>query len=377
MRATLFVTGLLLMSNVFADPMLGLPPVPVPADNPQTEQKIALGERLFLDMRFSSTGLVSCSTCHAPEKAFTDGPLAVSEGIDGLTGTRNAPTVVNAAYHETQFWDGRSPDLEDQALHPFLNPVEMALPDHDTLLAIVRSDGNYRKSFRQVFGIDSEAITMQEVTAAIAAFERTKVSGNSSFDRWYFGGDESAMSPAAVRGFDVFLEDGRCVSCHAIEQDHALFTDHLFHNIGVGINDIQAKVPALARAFLVAKSEGIDVDVAVLADADTSHLGRFAVTDDLGMVGAFKTSTLRNIAVTPPYMHDGSLETLKEVVEHYNNGGVTNADDPINDFLSGGIRPLDLTDQQIDDLVAFMEALTSPEYEDAETQIEGSTGGSK
>ena len=365
------------MSNALADPMLGLPPVPVPADNPQTAEKIALGERLFLDMRFSSTGLVSCATCHAPEKAFTDGPLAVSEGIDGLTGTRNAPTVVNSAYHETQFWDGRSPDLEDQALHPFLNPVEMALPDHDTLLAIVRSDGQYRRAFRQVFGIKAEAITMDEVTAAIAAFERTKVAGNSPFDRWYFGGDETAMSPAAIRGFDVFLEDGRCVSCHVIEQDHALFTDHLFHNIGVGINDIQARVPALARAFLVAKSEGIDVDVAVLADADTSHLGRFAVTDDLGMVGAFKTSTLRNIAVTPPYMHDGSLETLKEVVEHYNNGGVTNADDPVNDFLSGGIRPLDLTDQQIDDLVAFMEALTSPEYEDADTQIEGATGGSK
>jgi len=119
------------------------------------------------------------------------------------------------------------------------------------------------------------------------------------------------------------------------------------------------------------------VDVAVLSDADTSHLGRFAVTDDIGLVGAFKTSTLRNIAVTPPYMHDGSLETLKEVVEHYNNGGVTNADDPVNDFLSGGIRPLDLTEQQIDDLVAFMEALTSPEYENAETQIEGTTGGSK
>jgi len=377
MRVTLFVTGLLLMSNALADPMLGLPPVPVPADNPQTAEKIALGERLFLDMRFSSTGLVSCATCHAPEKAFTDGPLAVSEGIDGLTGTRNAPTVVNSAYHETQFWDGRSPDLEDQALHPFLNPVEMALPDHDTLLAIVRSDGQYRRAFRQVFGIKAEAITMDEVTAAIAAFERTKVAGNSPFDRWYFGGDETAMSPAAIRGFDVFLEDGRCVSCHVIEQDHALFTDHLFHNIGVGINDIQARVPALARAFLVAKSEGIDVDVAVLADADTSHLGRFAVTDDLGMVGAFKTSTLRNIAVTPPYMHDGSLETLKEVVEHYNNGGVTNADDPVNDFLSGGIRPLDLTEQQIDDLVAFMEALTSPEYEDADTQIEGATGGSK
>ncbi len=377
MRSMLLVIGSLIFSSALADPLLGLPPVPQPADNPSSPEKVALGERLFLDMRFSSTGLVSCSSCHAPEKAFTDGPLAVSEGIDGLTGTRNAPTVVNSAFNKTQFWDGRSPDLEDQALHPFLNPVEMALPDHEVLLALVRSDGAYRKAFKDVFGIAADEVTMTEVTAAIAAFERTKVSGNSPFDRWYFGGDEGAMDAAAVRGFDVFIGDGRCVSCHTIEQDHALFTDHLFHNIGIGINDIQPKIPTLARAFLVAKADGLDVDVAVLSDADTSHLGRFAINDDLSMMGAFKTPTLRNIAVTPPYMHDGSLLTLKEVVDHYNNGGVTNEGDPVNDFLSGGIRPLDLTDQQIDDLVAFMEALTSPEYENADTQVADAAGGSK
>ena len=336
-----------------------------------------MGDRLFNDVRFSATGLVSCATCHAPEKAFTDGPLSVSEGINGLTGTRNAPTVINAAYNRTQFWDGRSPDLEDQALHPFLNPVEMALPNHDVLLAIVRGDANYVKAFKQVFGVKAGDITMIEVTRAIAAFERTKVAGNSPFDRWYFGAEADAMSEAAVRGFDVFLKDGRCVSCHTIEQDHAVFTDHLFHNIGIGINNIQEKVPALARAFLVAKSEGVDVDVAVLSDADTSHLGRLAVTDDLSMVGSFKTSTLRNIAVTPPYMHDGNLKTLREVVEHYNNGGVTNEGDRVNDFISGGIRPLNLTEQQIDDLVAFMEALTSPAFVNAKTKAENNMGGSK
>ena len=371
------VGALVVAGTVAAETPLGLPDVPVPTDNPQTPQKIALGSLLFNDVRFSATGDVSCATCHVAEKVFTDSPLSVSEGINKLTGTRNAPTVVNAAYNKTQFWDGRSPSLEDQALHPFLNPVEMALPDHEPILEIVRGDDHYVAMFRDAFDIRAANITMDEVTKAIAAFERTQVSGNSPFDRWYFASESDAISEQARRGFAVFLGNGRCVSCHVIEQDHALFTDHLFHNIGVGINDIQAKIPALARAFLVAKSEGIDVDVAVLSDADTSHLGRFAVTDDIGLVGAFKTSTLRNIAVTPPYMHDGSLETLKEVVEHYNNGGVTNADDPVNDFLSGGIRPLDLTEQQIDDLVAFMEALTSPEYENAETQIEGTTGGSK
>jgi len=357
---------------------LGLPEVPVPADNPQTPEKIALGSRLFNDVRFSSTGAVSCATCHVAETAFTDSPRSVSEGIDKLTGTRNAPTVVNAAYNKTQFWDGRSPSLEDQSLHPFLNPVEMGLATHEPILETIRGDKAYVKAFKDVFGVRADAITMDEVTKAIAAFERTQVAGDSPFDRWYFGGEENALSPAAQRGFAVFLGNGRCVSCHAIEQNFALFTDHQFHNIGIGINDIQAKVPELARAFQVAKNQGIDVDVAVLSDADTSHLGRFAVDDQFSSMGGFKTPTLRNIAVTAPYMHDGSLKSLRETVEHYNNGGVTNAGDPVNPYLSGGIRPLNLSEQEIDDLVSFMESLTSPQYATPATaSLAASEGGSQ
>lgn len=346
-----------------AEAPLGLPEVPIPADNPQTAEKIALGAKLFNDQRFSATGDVSCATCHAAEKAFTDSPLSVSEGINKLTGTRNAPTVVNAAYNETQFWDGRSPSLEDQALHPFLNPVEMALPSHEPILEIIRDDREYSRMFRDVFGVRARNVTMNEVTKAIAAFERTQIAGNSRFDRWYFGGEADALNEQEIRGFQVFLANGRCVSCHVIEQDQALFTDHLFHNIGVGINDVQHRVPELARAFQVAKNEGVDVDVAVLTNPDSSELGRFAVDDQLSSLGGFKTPTLRNIAVTAPYMHDGSIATLREVVEHYNNGGVTNPGDRVNAFLSGGIRPLNLTEQEIDDLVAFMEALTSPQFE--------------
>jgi cytochrome c peroxidase len=344
---------------------LGLPPVPVPADNPQTPEKIALGDKLFHDERFSATGDVSCATCHDGEKAFTDSPLSVSEGINKLTGSRNAPTVVNAAYNQTQFWDGRSPDLEDQALHPFLNPVEMALPTHDPLLAIVRGDPEYVEAFREVFGIGPAQITMTQVTRAIAAFERTQVSGDSPFDRWHFGGEADAMSESAQRGFQVFLADGRCVSCHVIEQDQAVLTDHRFHNIGVGINDMQDRILGVARAFERRKlgDPNLDVDVAVLTDANVSELGRFAISAELSDMGAFKTPTLRNIAKTAPYMHDGSIETLRDVVTHYNNGGVTNEGDPVNPFLAGGIKPLDLTDEQIDDLVAFMEALTSPQFD--------------
>jgi cytochrome c peroxidase len=354
---------------------LGLPPLPVPADNPMTPEKIALGSALFNDTRFSTTGEVSCATCHDPAKGFTDSPLKTSEGINKLTGTRNAPTVINAAYFEKQFWDGRSPSLEDQSQHPFINPVEMGLPNHEPILKIVKSDPTYTGMFKQAFNIEPAAITMDHVMKAIATFERTVVAGDSPFDKWYFGKDKSAMSEAAVRGFQVFLGDGRCISCHTIEQDHALFTDNRFHNIGVGINRIQDRITDIAPAFLRRKAEGIDVDKAVLTDPASSELGRFAVTDGLDELGAFKTPTLRNVAVTAPYMHDGSVATLRDVVVHYNNGGVTNKGDKVNDFLSGGIRELNLEEQQIDDLVAFMEALTSPQFAKPATVSAVNAGG--
>jgi len=347
-------------------PPLGLPPVPIPADNPQTPEKIALGEKLFNDKRFSSTGEVSCATCHDPKKGLTDSPLKVSEGITKdnkkLTGTRNAPTVANAVYFTHQFWDGRSPSLEDQALHPPLNPVEMGLPSHQPILDIVRTDPEYVAAFKAVFGKSGEAITMAEVTKAIAAFERTQVFANSAFDRYFYGGESTALTEQQKRGLALFRNQGRCVSCHVIEQTQALFTDNRFHNIGVGINRIQGDVPVLAGEFLEAKATLAEVDVKVLTDARTSELGRFAVSKGFDDLGSFKTPTLRNVAVTAPYMHDGSVATLRDAVVHYNNGGVTNEGDPVNDFLSGGIRPLDLSDEEIEDLVAFMEALTSPEF---------------
>lgn len=353
--------SVLWISHSFAQP-LGLPPLPVPGDNPQTPGKIALGDKLFNDKRFSSTGKISCATCHDPQKAFTDGPLLTSKGINDLRGTRNAPTVINAAYFSSFFWDGRSPTLEDQAQHPIINPVEMGLKDHEPVLKIVRSDPDYTAAFRKEFAKAPEQITMHEVQQAIASFERTIVSGDSPFDRWYFGKERNAMSDPAIRGFDVFMNKGRCVSCHVIENDHALFTDNRFHNIGVGINRIQNEVKDFAPVFLKAKADGVDVDKAVLTNPKASELGRFAVTDSLDEIGSFKTSTLRNVAVTAPFMHDGSLKTLRDVVEHYNNGGITKKEDPVNDFLSGGIRPLNLTEQEMTDLVAFLEALTSPQF---------------
>ncbi len=352
------------LSNAGQEPStpLGLPPVPIPEDNPQTPEKIALGEKLYNETRFSTTGEVGCFTCHDQKKAFTDTPLKTSEGIDKLTGTRNSPTVINSAYFTTQFWDGRSPDLEDQSLQPFINPVEHGLKNYDPILEIVRTDPEYAAAFKAVFGKSGEDITMREVSLAIASFERTVISGNSPFDRYYFAGEMDALTEQQIRGFDLFVNQGRCVSCHVVEQTQALFTDNRFHNIGVGINNIQADVPKLAANFIEADMNLSEVDVEVLTDPKTSELGRFAISHGFDDLGSFKTPTLRNVAVTAPYMHDGSVETLKDVVIHYNNGGVTDVGDPVNDFLSGGIRPLNLDEDQIDDLVAFMEALTSPEF---------------
>ena len=341
---------------------LGLPPVPVPDNNPQTPAKIALGDRLFNDARFSADGKVSCATCHSQARAFTDN-LPVSKGFRGLTGTRNAPTVINAAYMKTLFWDGREPDLEGQSKQPPVNPVEGGLPDHRPLLAVIRKDRDYVKAFRAVFGVKPADITMDHVAMAIASFERTVVAGDSPFDRYYYAGDEKALTPAQRRGLALFTGKGRCVSCHTIEQTQALFTDNRFHNIGVGFKKIRGKEAQTAAQFLRDKHHGADVDVTVLTKQNMSELGRFAVTENITEVGAFKTPTLRNIELTGPYMHDGSLETLADVIDFYNNGGRVKKTDPVSGFLSGGIRPLELDDREKKDLVEFMKALTSPNLE--------------
>lgn len=341
--------------------LLGLPPVPIPANNPQTPAKIELGDKLFHDKRFSVDGTVSCAKCHDERQAFTDN-LVVSVGHNGLTGTRNAPTVLNAAFNKSQFWDGREPDLEGQSKQPLINPVEHGLANYEPILKIIGTDSYYQGAFQSVFEVSSEKVTIEHIAKAIASFERTLVSGNSPFDRYYFKRQTDAMTDAQIRGFNLFTGQGRCVSCHTIEQDQALFTDGRFHNIGIGINQIQQNVPRLTKAFLEAKNKGGNVDVIVLSDKKSSELGRFAVTDELSQIGAFKTPTLRNVELTAPYMHDGSLLTLKDVMIHYNNGGVTKAGDRVNDFLSGGIRPLNLTDAQLEDLVAFMKALTSSKF---------------
>ncbi len=353
--AFVLVLSALALPPLVAGSPLGLPPLSVPPDNPQSPDKVALGKRLYEDKRFSGDGTVACSTCHDPAKAFADG-LPVAEGIRKQKGTRNSPTVINAAYYDSQFWDGRRKTLEEQAKDPFLNPIEHGLTSHQQIIEIIRTDPEYPSQFKKIFGVEPGSITIDHVVKSIASFERTVIDGDSPLDRYLFGGDKTTLTEAAVRGLNLYRTKARCQDCHAIGQTSAIFTDNKFHNIGVGFKRIEKRVMEIATAFRKAKQAGKDVDKAVLSDQDASELGRFVVTLQPSDIGRFKTSTLRNIAVTAPYMHDGSQKTLEEVIEFYNKGGEPNP------FLDSGIRPLGLTDQEKADLLEFLKALTSPQF---------------
>ncbi|MBI3781946.1 MAG: c-type cytochrome [Deltaproteobacteria bacterium] len=286
----------------------------IPENNPMTDEKIALGKLLYFDPRWSKDKSISCASCHNPYHGFTD-PAPTSKGVGFKLGGRNSPTVINRLFSDKQFWDGRAADLEEQAHGPLINPVEMAMHSHDDVVTEVKKVKGYAPLFEKAFG--SKEINMTRIAQAIAAYERTVVSGNSSFDR-YMAGDKDAMSASAVRGMGLFNGKANCKTCHAAFN----FTDESYHNLGVG------------------------------ADKPKPDQGRYEQTKVEADKGAFKTPTLRNVAETAPYMHDGSEATLKQVIELYNRGGVKNA------YLSKEIKPLNLTAQEVDDLVQFMQALS-------------------
>lgn len=350
-----FVLSLVAVAAINAAP-LGLPHLHIPESNPQTKAKIELGQMLFFDPRFSADNTISCATCHDPDKAFTD-QLPVSVGIGGKKGTRNAPTVINAAYFSSQFWDGRVPTLAEQAKFPPINPVEGGLHSWKEVVDKIKADPNYVKLFTEVFGITKDEIDIDRFGLAIEAFERTIIMGDSRFDRYYFQGEKDALSEQEKRGFALFLGKGRCVECHTISQNYALFTNDKFHNLGVGWKKIKDDLASILKAY--EQKEKLHEEEAVLLNAKFSELGRYVVTKEIDDIGAFKTPTLRNIELTFPYMHDGSLKTLEEVIVWYNNGGRLSAADELSPFIDGGIRELDLTGEEIEDLVAFLKTLTS------------------
>jgi cytochrome c peroxidase len=321
----------------------------VPEDNPQTPEKIALGKRLFFEPRLSADGTVSCATCHDPAKGFTD-RLPASIGIDRQLGQRNAPTVLNAMFYETQFWDGRATLLEDQAKLPVTNPIEMGMESPDKAVEALRKAG-YEPDFQKAFG---RPLNFDDVARAVAAYERTQFDADSPFDR-FLAGDEKALDASARRGWTLFNGKGNCMSCHALNRGQPLGTDNKFHNIGVAARD--RDFVALAREGRQRVESG-DVDAIDQMALQTkfTNLGRFLVSKQPQDIGSFKTSALRDLLVTAPYFHDGSAPTLWDVIDHYNKGG------EINPFLDGGIQPLGLSEGEIDDLVAFLASLTGSRY---------------
>jgi cytochrome c peroxidase len=347
-----FILIALCFSNqLFANELLGLPPLMVPDDNPQSADKIELGRLLFNDKRLSANGTISCESCHHPDKAFTDG-LPVAQGINQQKGTRNAPTIVNSAFYSSFFHDGRAASLEEQALGPFTNPIEHGLGNHNFIIDLVKKDANYVEKFKHVFNVSRENISVNLVAKAIASFERTLINGNSLFDQYFYARNHKILSESAARGSRIFKRKGNCSNCHEMNWKNALFTDHNFYNIGVGFRKVE---PVLDK-LLSKLRKGVHPDDLNLTDEQRSELGRFNVTRIIADIGKFKNLTLRNIALTAPYMHDGSIATLEEVIEYYDKGGDENR------FKDVAIFPLKLTDQEKKDLAAFLRSLTSSVY---------------
>lgn len=283
----------------------------IPADNPITPAKVSLGMQLYFDRRLSADGTVSCATCHDPAAYFTDGH-PTSAGIGGQIGSRNAPTVINATYSYLQFWDGRAGSLEEQALGPIVNPIEMG-NTHEAMVAELSGIAGYARQFQEIFG---RPVHQDDVARAIASFERTVLSGNSAWDR-FNRGETAALTAEARRGLDLFMGKANCSKCHAGFN----LSDSDFHNLGVGM------------------------------DRPDPDLGRFAVTGEEKDRGAFKTPALRDVQHTAPFMHDGSLATLGDVLEWYDRGGEPNP------WLDRRIVPLHLNAQEEADLLAFLRSL--------------------
>ena len=336
---------------VIASPPLGLPPVPQPADNPITAEKVQLGRKLFFDRRLSANNTVSCAMCHIAEQGFAQNELRLPVGIEGRSVRRNAPSIYNTAYLERLFHDGREISLENQVWAPRLADNEMGNVSIGVVVERIVKLDDYVDRFTRAFDRGPD---MQTIGMAIASYERVLVSGDSPFDRWYFGDDDSALSASAQRGFEVFRGKGRCIACHTVSQESALFSDGRFHNTGIGYfatmrpDDSELHVP-----LAPGQVERVESDLArTTGSAIFRDLGRYEVSGHPDDRWKYRTPTLRNIALTAPYMHDGSLPTLRDVLLFYNRGGVP------NEVLDPLIAPLGLTDSEIDDLLAFLQSLT-------------------
>ena len=330
---------------------LGLPPVPLPADNAPTPAKIDLGRKLFFDRRLSFNNTMSCAMCHVPEQGFTSNELGSAIGVEGRSLRRNAPTIFNVAYHPRLFHDGREISLENQVWGPLLATNEMANPSIGYVIERIRSLPDYQGRFEAAF--DGRAVSPERIGQAIAAYERTVVSGNSRFDRWRYGGQADALDAQEQHGYRLFIGRAGCVRCHLIGDRDALFSDFGFHNTGIGWLRSQGTNSSHKVELIPGLVTEIDArQLATFSEASQNDVGRFEITLDPQDSWAYKTPSLRNVALTAPYMHDGSLPSLEAVIAFYDAGGI---DNPQRDPL---LQPLSLSAAEKSELAAFLRALT-------------------
>jgi len=323
-----------------------------PPESLSTERSAALaqiGARLFRDKRLSVDGTVSCSSCHQSDNSFADGKRTAS-GLFARTLTRNTPSLLNVRDESSLFWDGRASTLEEQALLPLLSPVEHGLRSEAAVLQIVQRDADYVTAFRNARSSPSDDLSISDIASALAAFERTLVAGKSPFDRYEYQGDRRALSDAAVRGLELFRGRGGCAACHLIGGQSAALTDRLFHpaptllptSVSEHLGELAARVVALRTRGATA-----ELNTLIATDAGIAALGHFVVTLDPKDIGRFKTPSLRNVALTGPYMHDGSVASLPEAIE-------------LELYSRTGSRyPLVLTQDEQQDLLETVRAFSS------------------
>jgi cytochrome c peroxidase len=303
---------------------LGLPTVPFPTNYEPTDGIVQIGRKLFFDTGMSRNGAVSCATCHEPGNAYSNG-LPKGIGLNGQRTARSVPSLLNVAYRGPLLWDGFIAVLENQVKYPINHAVEMNSHYLDDVLTYVRSDPDYSARFR---AIGAERVEFEHVARALATFQRTLLSGDSLFDHYFYGGDTDALGESAKRGFELFRGKANCTACHSIHEDYALFTDNRFHNTGVGYD--------------FATGSFSDLGLGHLTHSDKS--------------GLFLTPSLRDVALTAPYMHDGSLATIEDVIAFY-NGGATK-----NPRLDPQLKPLFLTETESTELAEFLRALTGKRH---------------
>lgn len=338
-------------------PPLGLPPVPIPTDNPISSLKIQLGKKLFFDRRLSLNSTLSCAMCHIPEQGFTNNELKQPVGFEGRLVRRNTPSLFNVAYYPRLFFDARETSLENQVWQPLLAGNEMAMPSIAMVITRLRELTDYKGLFEQAF--NGKQADIQTIGQAIASYQRALLSANSAFDRWFFGNQKNALRQSAKLGFELFRGKAACINCHSIERSYALFTDGQLHNTGIGWH-ASMKKPNRQRRIQVAPGHFVALSATAIQniqEAPIADLGYYEITQNPTDRWRYRTPGLRNVALTAPYMHDGSLSSLEQVIDYYNRGGYHHS------ALSPLIKPLHLSNAEKRQLTAFLQSLTGDNIE--------------